>query len=124
MSSVLEIEEALKQLAPQERWEIAHWLLEDLQGEALPHAEGKVSGDKEKQNLALPDYSSRRRQIFWGQGFAQYGPGISGGRALVKTYADTSFLFSLYATDANSLNADAWRQANPAPLPFTRLPPS
>jgi hypothetical protein len=37
----------------------------------------------------------------------------------VKTYADTSFLFSLYATDANSIKADPWRQANPAPLPFT-----
>jgi hypothetical protein len=37
----------------------------------------------------------------------------------VKTYADTSFLFSLYAADSNSINADAWRQANPAPLPFT-----
>jgi hypothetical protein len=37
----------------------------------------------------------------------------------VKTYADTSFLFSLYGTDANSIRADAWRQANPAPLPFT-----
>jgi hypothetical protein len=37
----------------------------------------------------------------------------------VKTYADTSFLFSLYAADANSARADAWRQANPAPLPFT-----
>jgi predicted nucleic acid-binding protein len=38
---------------------------------------------------------------------------------LVKTYVDTSFLFSLYATDANSTKADVWRQANPAPLPFT-----
>jgi hypothetical protein len=37
----------------------------------------------------------------------------------VKTYADTSLLFSLYATDANSIRADAWRRANPAPLPFT-----
>ena len=37
----------------------------------------------------------------------------------MKTYADTSFLFSLYAIDANSIRADAWRQANPAPLPFT-----
>jgi len=37
----------------------------------------------------------------------------------VKTYADTSFLFSLYASDANSIKADAWRQANPTPLPFT-----
>jgi predicted nucleic acid-binding protein len=37
----------------------------------------------------------------------------------VKTYADTSLLFSLYSTDLNSPRADAWRQANPAPLPFT-----
>jgi hypothetical protein len=37
----------------------------------------------------------------------------------VKTYADTSFLFSLYAADSNSIKADAWRLANPAPLPFT-----
>jgi predicted nucleic acid-binding protein len=39
----------------------------------------------------------------------------------VKIYADTSFLFSLYAADSNSIKADAWRQANPAPLPFTAL---
>lgn len=37
----------------------------------------------------------------------------------MKTYADTSLLFSLYSTDLNSPRADAWRQANPAPLPFT-----
>ena len=37
----------------------------------------------------------------------------------MKTCADTSFLFSLYATDANLARADAWRQANPTPLPFT-----
>ncbi|HVY69405.1 MAG TPA: type II toxin-antitoxin system VapC family toxin [Verrucomicrobiae bacterium] len=37
----------------------------------------------------------------------------------MKTYADTSFLFSLYAADANSPKADAWRQTNPGPLPFT-----
>lgn len=37
----------------------------------------------------------------------------------MKTYADTSFLFSLYAADANSVKADAWRQANPSSLPFT-----
>jgi len=37
----------------------------------------------------------------------------------VKTYADTSFLFSLYASGANSTKADAWRIANPTPLPFT-----
>jgi predicted nucleic acid-binding protein len=37
----------------------------------------------------------------------------------VKTYADTSLLFSLYSTDANSPKADAWRMANPDPLPFS-----
>jgi len=37
----------------------------------------------------------------------------------VKTYADTSLLFSLYASDANSAKADAWRTANPRSLPFT-----
>jgi predicted nucleic acid-binding protein len=37
----------------------------------------------------------------------------------VKTYADTSVLFSLYSTDANSPKADSWRKANPDPLPFT-----
>jgi len=37
----------------------------------------------------------------------------------VKVYADTSIIFSLYVTDANSPKADAWRQANPVPLDFT-----
>lgn len=37
----------------------------------------------------------------------------------MKTYADTSLLFSLYSTDANSPKADAWRKANPESLPFT-----
>lgn len=37
----------------------------------------------------------------------------------MNTYADTSVLFSLYATDGSSPRADAWRQANPLPLPFT-----
>jgi predicted nucleic acid-binding protein len=37
----------------------------------------------------------------------------------VKTYADTSLLFSLYSTDANSPKADTWRRASPGPLPFT-----
>ncbi|MEK7675738.1 MAG: type II toxin-antitoxin system VapC family toxin [Verrucomicrobiota bacterium] len=37
----------------------------------------------------------------------------------MRIYADTSFFFSLYATDSNSPRADAWRHANPHPLPFT-----
>jgi len=40
---------------------------------------------------------------------------------VVKIYADTSLLFSLYVTDANSPKADVWRQANPVPLDFTGL---
>ncbi len=36
-------------------------------------------------------------------------------------YADTSFLFSYYASDANSVQADAWRQVHPEPLLFTAL---
>jgi predicted nucleic acid-binding protein len=37
----------------------------------------------------------------------------------VTIYPDPSFYFSLYAADANSPRADAWRKANPHPLPFT-----
>ena len=37
----------------------------------------------------------------------------------MNIYADTSVLFSLYVTDANSPRADAWRQANPFPIDFT-----
>ena len=36
-------------------------------------------------------------------------------------YADTSFLVSLYGSDAHSVRADLWRQTNPEPLPFTPL---
>jgi hypothetical protein len=64
MNSVLEIETALRQLPPQERWEIARWLLEDLQDGALSQAEGKVSDDHGGQTPPLPDYSARRRRIF------------------------------------------------------------
>jgi predicted nucleic acid-binding protein len=39
----------------------------------------------------------------------------------VKLYADTSFLFSYYSSDANSARADHWRQAHPYPLLFTAL---
>jgi hypothetical protein len=64
MKSVLEIEMALRQLPPQERWEIARWLLEDLQEGALNHADGEGSGGNGGQTPPLPDYSARRRRIF------------------------------------------------------------
>jgi hypothetical protein len=64
MNSVLEIEQALRQLPPQERLEIARWLLEDLQADSLAHAESKGSGDNGERTPPLPDYSARRRRIF------------------------------------------------------------
>jgi predicted nucleic acid-binding protein len=36
-------------------------------------------------------------------------------------YGDSSFLFSYYASDANSSRADSWRQVHTEPLPFTVL---
>jgi hypothetical protein len=64
MNSILEIEQALKQLAPQERLEIARWLLEDLQEGSLSHAEGKGFAENGEWASPLPDYSARRRRIF------------------------------------------------------------
>ena len=39
----------------------------------------------------------------------------------MKTYADTSFLVSLYLSDAHSGKANAWMKRRAAPLPFTPL---
>lgn len=65
MSSVQEIETALQQLPPQERWEVARWLLEDLQADALNAVEGEVVSPKDdRRPLPFPDYSARRRRIF------------------------------------------------------------
>ncbi len=64
MNSVLEIEQALRQLPPQERLEIARWLLEDLQEGISSQSEGKGSAENGQQIPALPDYSARRRRIF------------------------------------------------------------
>ena len=64
MNSVLEIETALRQLPPQERLEIARWLLDDLQQGAVNQAQGEGSGDKGGRTPPLPDYSARRRRIF------------------------------------------------------------
>jgi hypothetical protein len=64
MNSVLEIEQALRQMPPQERWEVARWLLEDLQEGAISPAEGKSSGDNGARTPPVPDYSARRRRIF------------------------------------------------------------
>jgi len=39
----------------------------------------------------------------------------------MKLYADTSFLFSYYASDVHSVRADRWRQAHSFPLLFSRF---
>ena len=63
MSSVLEIENALRQLPPQERWEVARWLLKDLEAATASPAGGKPDNHG-GHLLTLPDYSARRRRIF------------------------------------------------------------
>jgi hypothetical protein len=55
---------ALQHFPPQERLEIARWLLEDLQESNLCHAEGQGAADNGGQTPPLPDYSARRRRIF------------------------------------------------------------
>jgi hypothetical protein len=64
VNSVQEIESALRQLPPKERWEVAHWLLEDLQQDAVGSAEGGGSPPNGGQPLTHPDYSARRLRIF------------------------------------------------------------
>jgi hypothetical protein len=64
VNSVSEIEMALRQLPPQERWEVARWLLEDLQENSPSGAESKASDDNGGRTPPLPDYTARRRRIF------------------------------------------------------------
>ena len=64
MNSVLEIEQALRQLPPHERLVVARWLLDDLQEDTVIHATGKESGENGAKTPPLPDYSARRRRIF------------------------------------------------------------
>jgi hypothetical protein len=63
MNSVLDVEKALRQLPPEDRWEVARWLLDDLQEHTASHATAKTS-DENGQTPLLPDYAARRRQIF------------------------------------------------------------
>jgi hypothetical protein len=64
MSSVLEIERALKRLPREERWEVARWLLDDLHEATLGDASSKKSESNSQKAPSLPDYSARRRRIF------------------------------------------------------------
>jgi len=64
MNSVLEVEQALRQLPPEDRWEVARWLLEDLQEHTASQTPAKSSGEASPTSPELPDYSARRRRIF------------------------------------------------------------
>jgi hypothetical protein len=64
MNSVLEVELALRQLPPEDRWEVVRWLLDDLQEHAASHASVKHSDEHDQPPPPLPDYSARRRRIF------------------------------------------------------------
>jgi hypothetical protein len=60
MSKVQEIEAALRQLPAHEQWEVARWLLDELEEETDSAAKGQNGG----RAPALPDYAARRRRIF------------------------------------------------------------
>ena len=64
MNSVLDVEKALRQLPTEDRWEVARWLLDDLQGHTASHATAKRSDETAQTPPPLPDYSARRRRIF------------------------------------------------------------
>jgi len=57
LNTVLEVKQALRQLPPEDRWEVARWLLDDLQYDAASQATSQAAPP-------LPDYSARRRRIF------------------------------------------------------------
>jgi hypothetical protein len=51
-------------MPPEERWEVARWLLDDLQEQTASRAEAKPSGTDAQAAPPLPDYGARRRRIF------------------------------------------------------------
>jgi hypothetical protein len=62
MSTVQEIESALRQLPPQEKWEVARWLLDEL--DETTGIQLDVSSSNGGHTPQLPDYAVRRRRIF------------------------------------------------------------
>jgi hypothetical protein len=58
MNGHVEIERALGQLPRQDKWQIARWLLQDLE------KDGRAGKCSELVPAALPDYRAHRRQIF------------------------------------------------------------
>ncbi len=61
MKNVGEIEAALHRLSRQERWQIIHWLVEDLLEAGHSQEE---TGSNGSQAPPQPDYAVRRRRIF------------------------------------------------------------
>lgn len=59
VSKVQEIETALEQLPAEQQWEVAHWLLAQLEDAADNSTAGRGSSKP-----SLPDYAARRRRIF------------------------------------------------------------
>jgi hypothetical protein len=62
MSKVQEIESALRELPSEEKWEVARWLLDELEGWTAGQAD--VCMPNGGRAPALPDYAARRRRIF------------------------------------------------------------
>jgi hypothetical protein len=62
MSKVQEIESALRELPPQEQWEVARWLLDELDETKAGKAD--VYPANGGHPPPLPDYAARRRRIF------------------------------------------------------------
>jgi hypothetical protein len=60
MSKVQEIEAALRELPAEQQWEVARWLIDELE----ETAENAPSGLKDACKSAVPDYAARRRRIF------------------------------------------------------------
>ena len=61
MKGVVEIETDLRQLPRQEQWEVARWLLENLEETAGADSPAE---SPPPASPALPDYAGRRRRIF------------------------------------------------------------
>jgi len=51
-------------MPPEDRWEVARWLLDDLRENQASHVTAKRPDEITKTPPPLPDYSARRRRIF------------------------------------------------------------
>jgi hypothetical protein len=60
MNIVAEIESALRQLTRQDKWQIARWLLDELDENGQGQSDGRASATLSEP----PDYAARRRRIF------------------------------------------------------------